>query len=164
MTEYQRLFLVQARSDFAVFDFFRRKGEFPACHSLHYLQMATEKLGKAHAWRRGPRTNTHRAFVAFLRSLATNPAAQAQLSFGGRDANWEQLIRKSTLLAERIEGLAPDISRDLPNPEYPWPRLAPSVAPAEHAFPIWGELRDTVAGRKFLDFITQLFRVAEQYL
>ena len=78
MTEYQRLFLVQARTDFAVFELLRRQSDLPECHALHYLQMATELLGKAHAWKHGPRTNTHRAFVGFLRAADE----QKLLTFG----------------------------------------------------------------------------------
>jgi len=129
MTEYQRLFLVQARTDFAVFELLRRQPNLPACHALHYLQMATELLGKAHAWKHGPRANTHRAFVGFLRSLSTNRKAQKQLGFEGRNENWQHLIRKSVPLAEGIEHLAPALALDAPNPEYPWPRDAPEVAP-----------------------------------
>ena len=125
MTEYQRLFLVQARTDFAVFELLRRRPDLPACHALHYLQMATELLGKAHAWKHGPRANTHRAIVGFLRSISTNRKAQKQLGFEGRNENWEHLIRKSVPLAERIEDMAPALALDAPNPEYPWPRDAP---------------------------------------
>src|SRR5437763_13170908 len=101
MTEYQRLFLVQARTDFAVFELLRRHPELPACHALHYLQMATELLGKAHAWKHGPPAKTHRAIVSFLRNLSTNRRAQKQLGFEGKNKNWEHLIRKSVPLAER---------------------------------------------------------------
>ena len=55
MTEHQRLFLVQARADLVVFELLSKEPDLPACHSLHYLQMATELLGKAHAWKQGPR-------------------------------------------------------------------------------------------------------------
>ena len=44
MTEYQRLFLVQARTDFMVFELFRKDPNLPACHALHYLQMATSTV------------------------------------------------------------------------------------------------------------------------
>jgi hypothetical protein len=164
MTEYQRLFLVQARTDFAVFELLRRQADLPACHALHYLQMATELLGKAHAWKHGPRTSTHRAFVGFLRSLSTNRKAQKQLGFEGRNENWEHLIRKSVPLAERVEDLAPALALDSPNPEYPWPREAPQVAPAEHAFEIWQELQETAAGRQFLAIVSRLFAAAEAFL
>jgi len=99
MTEYQRLFLVQARTDLVVFELFRKQPVLPACHALHYLQMATEMLGKAHAWKHGPRGNTHRAFVGFLRSLSANRQAQKQMGFEGRNENWAHLIRKSVPLA-----------------------------------------------------------------
>jgi hypothetical protein len=162
MTEYQRLFLVQSRTDFAVFELLRRQ-PLPDCHALHYLQMATELLGKAHAWKDGPRTNTHRAFVGFLRSLSTNRKAQKQLDFEGRNENWIHLIRKSVPLAERIEDLAPALALDAPNPEYPWPRHAPQVAPAEHRFQVWQELQEA-AGRQFLNLTSHLFKVADAYL
>jgi hypothetical protein len=164
MTEFQRLFLVQARTDFAVFELLRRQTNLPSCHALHYLQMATELLGKAHAWKNGPRTNTHRAFVGFLRSLSTNRKAQKQLGFEGRNENWEHLIRKSAPLAEQVEDLAPSLALDAPNPEYPWPRNGPQAAPAEHLFAIWAELQETASGRQFLSVVRQLFAVADAFL
>ncbi|HEV3006970.1 MAG TPA: hypothetical protein VGX78_21040 [Pirellulales bacterium] len=164
MTEYQRLFLVQARTDFAVFEQFRRQPDLPACHALHYLQMATELLGKAHAWKHGPRTNTHRAFVGFLRSLSTNRKAQKHLGFEGRNENWVHLIRKGVPLAENIEDLAPALSPDSANAEYPWPRNAPRVAPAEHTFETWQDLQETAAGRQFLNVLARLFAAAEVFL
>jgi len=164
MTEFQRLFLVQARTDFAVFEMLRRQPDLPACHALHYLQMATELLGKAHAWKQGPCANTHRAFVGFLRSLKKNRKAQKQLGFSGQTENWMHLIRKSVPLAERIEDLAPALALDAPNPEYPWPREAPQVAPVEHTFEIWQEIQKTAIGRQLLTIISRLFAAAEAFL
>jgi hypothetical protein len=40
-------FLTQARSDWQVFEHLY-DSDFPECHALHYLQMATEKLAKAY--------------------------------------------------------------------------------------------------------------------
>ncbi len=129
MNPHQRLFLIQAKADMVVFERFWKDSTLPACHALHYLQMATELLGKAHAWKNGPKTDTHRAFVGFLRSLATNRAAQKQLGYAGKNENWGHLIRKSVPLAENIEDLAPALALDGPNPEYPWPRANPQIAP-----------------------------------
>ncbi len=84
MNRHQRLFLIQAKADMVVFERFRKDSNLPACHALHYLQMATELLGKAHAWKNGPRANTHRAFVDFLRSLATNRAAKTNWDSGDK--------------------------------------------------------------------------------
>jgi hypothetical protein len=164
MTEHQRLFLVQARTDFEVFELLRSQPGLPACHALHYLQMATELLGKAHAWKHGSQASTHRAFVGFFRSLRTNRKAQKQLGYGKRKENWEHLIRKNVPLAERIEDLAPALADGTPNPEYPWPRDDPRFAPAEHTFEIWQELKDTPAGRQFLALVGSLFVAAEAFL
>lgn len=164
MTEHQRLFLVQARTDFKVFELLRGQPDLPPCHCLHYLQMATELLGKAHAWKHGPTRNTHRAFVAFLRSLSTNRKAQKQLGYEGKNESWQQRIRKSVPLAESIEDLAPALTPDGPNPEYPWPRDAPREAPAEHEFEIWQDLQTTAAGRQSLDLVGRLFAAADAFL
>ena len=164
MTEYQRLFLVQAKTNFVVFQLLRARKDLPACHALHYLQMAAEMLGKAHAWRTGPKTNTHRAFVSFLKSLSTNRKAQKQLGYEGKNESWKNVIRKCVPLAEGVEDLAPSLSPDFPNPEYPWPRIAPVETPAEHQFAVWNELRDTAIGRQLLDTLGKLFHAAEVFL
>lgn len=164
MNEQQRLFLAQARSDFAVFELLRKQTTLPDCHALHYLQMTTEMLGKAHAWGSGPNPGTHRAIVRFLRSLSTNRMAQQRLGYGGRNEAWSSRIRSSIPLAESVEDLAPALAQEGPNPEYPWPRADPQNAPAEQTFGIWAELRDTSKGRQFLELLGALFATAEAYL
>jgi len=164
MNPHQRLFLIQAKTDFLVFERFRTDSSLPACHALHYLQMATELLGKAHAWKNGSGANTHRAFVGFLRSLVTNREAQKQLGFEGQNSSRRNLIRNSVPLAENIEDLAPALAQDGPNPEYPWPRADPQTAPVEHSFPIWKELQGAANGRKFLALVGNLFQSAETFV
>jgi hypothetical protein len=121
-------------------------------------------LGKAHSWNKGPNFRSHRAIVGFLRSLSTNRAAQHQLGFERKNEAWESRIRASIPLAESIEDLAPANAQDGPNPEYPWPRANPEVAPAEHRFDIWLTLRDTPSGRQFFQFLGDLLAAAEAYL
>ena len=164
MNEQQRLFLVQARTDFAVFEVLRKNALLPSCHALHYLQMATELLGKALAWRHGPPRRTHRSLVQFLRSLTSNQQAQSQLGFENQNQNWIHVIRKSVPLAERVENLAPALCNDGPNAEYPWPNASPTNAPAEHTFDLWSDLQETAAGRQFLHLISRLFMTAETFL
>ncbi|HET6878616.1 MAG TPA: hypothetical protein VFI31_00490 [Pirellulales bacterium] len=167
MTDHQRLFLLQAHSDFAVFELLRahcHDDDLPACHALHYLQMATELLGKAYAWRHGPPRQTHRAFVRFLRSLTTNREAQKSLGFEGRNERWEQSIRKSVPFAKRVEDLAPALAGNGPNAEYPWPPADPAIAPADHNFALWNDVDGTPAGRQFLHLVTRLFVIADAFL
>jgi len=164
MNEHQRLFLVQARSSFDVFQLLRKTASLPACHALHYLQMSTELLAKAHARKLGAKDLTHRAFVPFLRSLATNRKAQTLLGLERLNEQWEQLIRKAVRLAESIEKLAPTLAHDGPNPEYPWPRADPRTAPAEYDFELWRDLTASDSGRKFLAFVEKIFAVADRFL
>jgi len=164
MNESQRLFLVQARADHRVFRVFRADTSLPACHALHYLQMATELLGKAQAWKHGPAVTSHKAFVSFLRGLVTNRAAQSRLGYNRRNDHWAQTLRGGVLFAEAIERLAPSLAGDGPNPEYPWPPDDPHHAPVEFAYPLWAELQTTAAGRKFLTLIEKLFDAAESFL
>ena len=164
MTEEQRLFLVQAKADFVVFTLLKENQKLPRCHALHYLQMATELLGKASSWKDGPVAKSHKALVRFLRGLVSNKQAQRQLGYLGQNQNWIQTIRKLTPLAESIQQLAPALANDGPNAEYPWPPDAPTKTPVEFDFPIWKELTDTVLGKELLKLLKNLFENAEEYM
>jgi hypothetical protein len=164
MKEVQRLFLVQAKSAYRVYGFLAADKSLHHCHSLHYLQMATELLGKANAWKSGPIKKSHKALVSFLHSLSANPKAQKQLRYEGQDQNWQHTIRKILPIAESLQKMAPALATGGPNPEYPWPPEAPTNTPVEYAFPIWEELTETSYGRMLIAFIRILFGVAEEYM
>ncbi len=166
MTNQQRLFLIQARSDFEVVKVLTTQHpQLPSCHALHYLQMATELLSKAHQWKYGPPSElSHLGFVSFLRSLRANRRARIQFGFKDHSEAWEQLLRKNTAIAERVESLAPAVAGDGPNPEYPWPRSSPKFAPAETPLPVWEELQRSPIGRQFMLFVEGLFEKAESFL
>jgi hypothetical protein len=164
MKEEQRLFLVQARSAYSVFELLSGQKSLHHCHALHYLQMATELLGKASAWQGVSIGKSHKALSRFLDNLATNSKAQKQLGFEGQNANWAHTIRKIKPLANDLQNLAPSLANDGPNPEYPWPTSSPTTAPVEYNFPIWDQLTTTSLGRTLLVFIKYLFDVAEEYL
>jgi len=70
MNDFQKLWWQQAQSDHDVLVLLRQRGAKP-CHQLHYLQMVTEKPGKAFFWREGkPRGMSHAIFVEFLRDFS----------------------------------------------------------------------------------------------
>ena len=72
MNPHQRLFLIQAKADMVVFERFWKDSTLPACHALHYLQMATELLGKAMPGRTGPGQTRTAHLWASCEALATN--------------------------------------------------------------------------------------------
>jgi hypothetical protein len=164
MKEEQRLFLVQAKSAYAVYRLLSADKSLHHCHALHYLQMATELLSKANAWKNGPIGKSHKALVSFLRGLSSNTKAQKQLGFEGQNEKWTNTIRKITPIAESLQKMAPALAHDGPNPEYPWPADAPAATPVEFSFPIWEELTETPSGRTLISFIHDLFAVSEEYM
>lgn len=164
MKEEQRLFLVQAKSAYSVYKYLRSEKTLHHCHALHYLQMATELLGKASKWKDGPVEKSHKAFVPFLQSLSSNTKARRQLGFDRQNENWKHTIRKLTSIASDLEIMVPTLAGEGPNAEYPWPSMAPTIAPAEHNFPIWNKLVKEADGRSLISWIDTLFSTAEEYM
>jgi len=158
MNSYQQLWWQQTSADHRVLRLLRRYG-FEPCHQLHYLQMVTEKLGKAYFWRTGhaPR-KSHASFVRFLQALDDRQASDrlrvANLFGFGRAQDFENWIPTITPLAYDLERLAPALAGDNgADPEYPWPRAAPLYTPATHGFAVWAQLTETGRGRQLLDVI-----------
>jgi hypothetical protein len=157
MNDYQKLWWQQARSDHDTLILLRRHGAAP-CHQMHYLQMATEKLGKAYFWRAGrPPPRSHAGFVQYMRFLGgvsqSGRKAVANAMAFDRFADFQKWVRAVLPLAYELERLAPDLAHDGPNPEYPWPQQAPLHAPAAFHFELWSRLTDTGHGRQLLQVI-----------
>ena len=158
MNEYQQLWWEQTRSDHEVLQVLRRNHAKP-CHQLHYLQMITEKLGKAYFWRTGrPPRKSHASLVRFLQAVENRSNDErtriAQLFGFGRANDFSSWIPTITPLAYALERLAPDLAGpDGPNPEYPWPHDEPRFAPTSFEFEIWRDLTETGRGRQLWQVI-----------
>lgn len=158
MNGYQRVWWEQTRADHTVLRLLRKQSAEP-CHQLHYLQMVTEKLGKAYFWRSGrPPRMTHASFVRFLQALDDRSARDvhriAEILGFGRAEDLEHWIPTITPLAYDLERLAPSLAGvNGANTEYPWPHAAPTNAPVTYTFQVWTELTDTSRGRQLLKVI-----------
>lgn len=160
MNPQQRAFHIQALSDWETFQYLRLRRERVECHELHYLQMATEKLAKAYLWgTKTPPRLAHASFVQFLRRAALDSRIRQSLNLA-HPRQLEDWVRSALPLARAVETLAPDLAQNGPNPEYPWPRDLPAIAPAEHDFAISREL-DTAKGRKLVDLVAKLISTFE---
>ncbi len=155
MNEQQRLWLVQAKSDYRMFTELRH-GPGPTCHVLHYLQMSAEKLAKAYFWGSGNPRRSHAVLLKFCRAIKSNDRLRMALEYEQRDA-WKAMIDGISQVAFAVERLAPDLAGDGPNPEYPWPPVLPAEAPVEFTFPIWRGPGADAPMRKFLYFLDRLF-------
>ncbi len=151
----------QGRSDWSMFAELQGRDDVPACHSLHFLQMATEKLAKAYRFRdtsadTAALLTSHVGFPRFLNAFLLSP--QMREEYDGRHAQLESIRKDFAPLARAIEQLAPAVDREsVPgNAEYPWERGDGVVAPVDHGFPEVALLRHP-RGRMFLNFIRRAF-------
>jgi hypothetical protein len=134
--DWIKAFALQALSDLEVRELLANNGS-PKCHRLHYLQMASEKVCKAHLIRENGREsvkNSH-AYVQYtlpklaqyFYGLESTVAAPVWLMAG---------IKR---FARQIELLAPacDDGKARPdNSEYPWLDGKETVQiPCQHSFP-----------------------------
>lgn len=141
MNRYQELWWQQAMSEHEVLVLLRGRG-IAACHSLHYLQMVTEKLAKAYFWRSGaPPPRTHAGFAQFLRFLGQIRSDErtrvATIFTFKRFEDFQAWLRAVIPIAYELERLSPDVANNGPNAEYPWPHERPTTAPVDHNFSLW---------------------------
>jgi hypothetical protein len=167
MNAFQEQWWRQAASDHGIFVLLRREGA-AACHALHYLQMATEKLGKAYFWRteRMP-PRSHAGFVQFLRFLGSVPSRErtriADVFLFSRFEDFQGFIRAILPLAYDLERLAPALANDGPNPEYPWPQDGPRYAPVTHEFDLWRQITHSGRGRQLLQVVERAIKTFPKY-
>src|SRR5712692_3873978 len=112
----------QADADFKTFEMLEPMS-IPQCHKLQFLQMACEKLVKAHLCGQGtdpqPLQRGH-AYVAGTLPIVLRQQA-AFVNFTGPQA--KEVFRRVRHLAQEIELLAPSVKRGgqrEDNCEYPW--------------------------------------------
>ncbi len=150
MNDQQRAFLAQANSDYEILRYLKDKAP---CHQLHYLQMCTEKLGKAYFKRQTDTKvdGSHAFFVKFLRAISASGAARDGLGFK-RTESFEDFIRSLLPLAYDLERIVPDLAGEGPNPEYPFPRSKPTTAPVDYDFSLWRDLQ-TPRGKRLQSLI-----------
>lgn len=137
-----------------------RRAGLPECHTVHYLQMAAEKISKAYLWRSGkapPRS--HVGLMPFLQALLSRGLGHkerqriAEIFDYARPEDMAAWVRQVAPLAHELQNLTPDLSNNGPNTEYPWPHEKPAHCPALHAFALWAKLRDAEPGRRLVKFI-----------
>ncbi len=152
--DWQMAFLKQARSDWEAYQR-TRQAVWPHCHRLHFLQMATEKLGKAlliggHSKLKDV-THSHSAFVKFMHIASNNYGLQSKLKMAKLQlkADFSRLLPR----AYDIEHLAPALAQDGPNPEYPWLDKSGQIyVPVDYSFPLTNSLQSH-QGIKLLKYI-----------
>jgi len=123
LDEWAKGYARQAGADFENYLHFQGESKVPQCHKLQFLQMACEKLAKAHLCLAGtdPKVlQTSHAYIA--RTLPVVLRQQLIITpVGTHSAAW--IMKHIQLLAAEIEMLAPAVKRGGTRPdncEYPW--------------------------------------------
>jgi hypothetical protein len=159
---WAKAFWWQAESDLAVFDVLTAPAQrvLPRCHSLHYLQMACEKIAKAYRARDTAAElhgdngllRRHVGFEKFMNSFLLSP--QVQSEYESRTGQFQQVAKAVRALAREVEQLAPavDNAATPENTEYPWAQGDTVVAPRDYDYSRLSLLAEP-GGRTFLKLI-----------
>jgi hypothetical protein len=121
--EWSNGYARQADADFKMFQQLELESSIEVCHKLQFLQMACEKLVKAHLCGEGTdpaKLQTSHAYIANTLPVILRQTAIA-LNFSGSHARW--VLQHARHLAHEIEFLAPAVKRGGLRPdncEYPW--------------------------------------------
>ena len=158
-TEWSHGYARQADADFNMFQRLvspHGTTGFLEYHKLQFLQMACEKLVKAHLCGEGSNPialQTSHAYVASALPVVLHKTAQT-MKFAGKHAKW--VLRHARLLAHEIELLAPAVKRGGSRPdncEYPWENGNGNLhIPMDWSF-IPSQLLTAPAGHIFLKLI-----------
>ena len=120
--EWSRAYARQANADFASYQLMQTPNKFE-CQRLQFLQMACEKLAKAHLCGAGAdpaQVRTSHAWIAKTLPVILKQTA-VSLSFSGVRAS--EALRAARQISAEIELLAPAVTRNEQRPdncEYPW--------------------------------------------
>jgi len=154
--DWSQAFAKQASADFETWERLQRDDKVPKCHKLQFLQMACEKLAKAHLCGAGadPREiqDSHKYFAKSFPTIAKNLYARR----GEHLRKYDPWAKAMGHLAREIELLAPSVKdgdRRQDNCEYPWELADDKLRiPAEYTFPNLSSLTD-LEGRLLLKIV-----------
>jgi hypothetical protein len=120
--EWAEAYARQADADFKTFEKLQPL-PIPTCHQLQFLQMACEKLVKAHLCGTGAEPGTLQQSHAYIAKTLPKTLQQQALFVNFRGPKAKEVLRRAAGLAKEIELLAPAVKRGGKRPdncEYPW--------------------------------------------
>lgn len=155
--DWARAYARQANADFRAWDLYQQypKAVSAECHKLLFLQMACEKLCKAHLIRRGSLPEALQASHGYI-AKPLPVIIKQEISLRGRkltNAAW--LARHIAHLSQEIELLNPAVQRAGHRPdncEYPWESADKVMSPLDNSFAL-SRLVVAPAGRTFLKLV-----------
>lgn len=146
----------QAGADFETWSLLQKNESVPECHKLLFLQMACEKLTKAHLCRTGSDPGDLQKSHSYTAKNLPIVIRQQTFFSGLKSNSAAWLLQHSKHLAQEIELLAPAVKRGGQRPdncEYPWEDAAGQLhVPLDWTFAS-SRLLTAPAGRTFLKLV-----------
>lgn len=146
----------QARADLDTWHRLQQIHFVPECHKLLFLQMACEKVAKAHLCASGTDPNHLQASHAYITKSLPTAIRQHIVELRLRHDAALHLLRHSRHLAQEIEMLAPAVRRGGQRPdncEYPWEDEMDRLhVPLDWAF-VPSQLLTVSSGRTFIKLV-----------
>jgi len=163
--------LAQAQSDYRMFLKINDLSESSnQSYSLHFLQMATEKLAKGLMSNGSmPAPQTHKAFQKFVQKAHRHESIRKACGFEKYIDGFISYLKSIQNMAQFIENLAP-AGLEAPNPEYPWEerKLVDNCikvvvhVPYLYTWPEWDVNMPQIV--KLLEFIKCCFKAVDHEL
>ena len=154
--DWARSFARQASADLSTWQKLQESESIPECHKLQFLQMACEKLTKAHLCSAGSDPQDLQASHAYVAKNLHLIIRQQMINSGSGLKNAQWVVQHSKHLAQEIELLAPAVRRGGQRPdncEYPWEDAGGQLhVPLDWTFAPSGLLM-APAGRTFLKLV-----------
>src|SRR5438132_550528 len=120
--EWTKAYARQADADFQTFMAIQ-KLSVPDCHKLQFLQMACEKLVKAHLCGENTEPISLQASHAYVAKTLPVILRQIAIVFNFKGPLAREVLKRSRHLSQEINYLAPSVKRAGKRPdncEYPW--------------------------------------------
>jgi len=158
--EWRKGYAMQSQADFNMLEFVQKNKEINKlvfeCHKLQFLQMACEKLCKAHLIESGTPPSGVKSSHGYVAKPLPRILQHQFEVLGNKLGVWSKIDRHIRHLAEEIELLNPAIQRDGKRPdncEYPWEDDQKTVhSPLRWAFNL-SRLLTLPSGRTFLKLL-----------
>jgi hypothetical protein len=156
--DWAKGFARQAQADFSTWRLLQGDDTIPECHRLLFLQMACEKLTKAHLCAAGSDPAELQASHGYIAKNLPIIVRQQIPRSGMSVNNAAWIVQHSKHLAQEIEMLAPAVRRAGRRPdncEYPWEDDSGQLhVPLDWTF-VPSKLLTAPAGRTFLKLIAE---------
>jgi hypothetical protein len=120
--EWATAFAQQANADFTTFEALQPL-LIPQCHKLQFLQMACEKLVKAHLCGAGTDPGILQQSHAYIAGTLPIVLRQQAILVNFRGPKAKKVLKRVALFSREVELLAPSVKRGGKRPdncEYPW--------------------------------------------